>query len=1230
MTDHVRPPFVLVFASDLQGCGFHRCAIPLVSLVQNGMAEGRLDLAQWPVEMIQAAAPDVIVFQRYVEDGQIEAIKKAREAVPDALFVFELDDYLGEIPKASFHAGFMPPNLSERIKTAMALCDRVTVSTEPLAEWFREDLGAKDVRVIGNAVPMAAIRPREGRAKDGGRIRVGFAGGISHAGDLEIIRPAMAEIGEEVEWVFFGTQPKNPPVRVEFHPGVPPSEYQARMMHLDLDLVLAPLEDNRFNHCKSNLRLIEAGMIGASVVAQRLEPYTNGKPPVFAFADGPDEWTQAIRAFMDTTQAERTDLAARLQNWVMNNHTLEKRLKERVDGWLKVDDETFEPKPAISPRKEDVVLSLAKDVDAPRWARNMPRKSGLEEAAKRALSTGADLLWMRPGATLDQGSWDALRAALTQAEGIAAALPLASDGPNAFPRKDHWTLISAETTSAMAEVLTKHMRGRKLVVSALSGPVALIGSRALALMGLPDVDGCDGNEEQALFEWSLRAGLKGFRVMQAADAFASSFVPPMVPTQKAGQRAQIRGYVQMLQNGAGEELSERERVTAEMEFLRLQWSGPQPGTMGFGQDYASWSDLRGDLPKVDLPGERVLFAADFQGRVNFEGTPYEWVVFADDTVEWKAHAFDHLEKACREADEGVEVIYGDHDIRAADGGRYPDLKPDFDLELFLARDYITPVCAVRIKSLLHEVTSQHNLYAEVLRIAEESAAGAVQHLPKFLVTVPEVSSPEELAVDAIGRQMAIEDYYQGSVAVRAHPIPGALSVTRKWQFRVQQENASSAPLISIIVPTLGGGRLIQPCVNTIRQHTKYPNFELLVVQNGPRQEPELNQESLDDPRVRVVRYDEPGPFNWSAINNWAVRNHAEGQYLCFVNDDIACGSEDWLDNMLGHAILGDVGAVGARLIHPAGFIQHVGVICHKGIAGHLCKGTANGNPGNGFLAALTHEMSAVTAACMMVSRDKFDRVDGFDEENFPLNYSDTDFCMKLRKLGLRNVVEMTAELLHPEGTSRTNPADQEAMVRRLQSDNLRFATKWPDPDPYWHPDLALGLAQGGMAIPGLDRTQLNWPAKAADPTAARVLLINDMPAQAGRALDYAKKGAIPLGADVSGLTLRLVAPIPANVGGWDVRNAATLGEDLKHLGITKIVLRSLVGAGGAAAPVEVLRCLAATGIPVEADPIDPALLTPWKSDKGVLPVFGAIGANDWRAAYENLFGAPAETAEAAD
>ena len=133
MADRVRPPFVMCFASDMQGCCHHRIITPLVTLCTAGVAEGRLDIMVWPVEMLLSVRPDVVVWQRYVEDGQVEAMRRAREALPDALFVYELDDYLGELPPASFHAGFMPPDLPERIGKALAFCDRVTVSTEPMA-----------------------------------------------------------------------------------------------------------------------------------------------------------------------------------------------------------------------------------------------------------------------------------------------------------------------------------------------------------------------------------------------------------------------------------------------------------------------------------------------------------------------------------------------------------------------------------------------------------------------------------------------------------------------------------------------------------------------------------------------------------------------------------------------------------------------------------------------------------------------------------------------------------------------------------------------------------------------------------------------------------------------------------------------------------------------------------------------------------------------------------------
>jgi len=1208
--------------------------MPLMSLVTAGHAEGRLDVSLWPDEMVLALRPDVIVFQRYLEDGQVEAMQRLRKALPDALFIYELDDYLGEVPQASFHAGFMPPGLPEKIARASAACDRVTTSTGPLADWFRDELHHPDVRVVPNAIPAVAVRPRQARP-DGGRLRIGFVGGISHAGDLELIRPAMAEIGDAVEWVFFGMQPKDPPVRVEFHPGVQPSEYQARMLGLDIDLILAPLEDNRFNRCKSNLRLVEGGMVGACVIAQDLDPYVDDKPPVFALANSPEEWTKAIRTFVDAPAETRQQSADRLQQWVLATHTLEGVLPRRIDVWLRKDKAPVWRAKPVANRLEDVVLALPKMAgDAPRPVRNAARRDSLIWACRTAKSTGADVLWLRPGTLIDADSWTILRRTLSQGDNVAAAIPIASDGPNAFPRDGHWTPMSEKAVTAAAKALRDTASGRRLGVAAPSGPCVLLSARALAAIGIPDPEGCDGNEEQALMEWGFRAAMRGMRTMQAGDAFASTPMPPTPPTHKAAQRMQLRGYAQG--GFTGESFSSRERVEAELAFLRSQWTGPIPGTMGFGHDYASWSALRGDLPDQKSVHEPVVEVRRF-GTDNPTWTERGWVVFIDDNVHWKPNGLATLDAACAAAPKNVVVVYGDNEFIDTKEGVYPDFKPDFDLELFLARDYVTPVCAIRITNAMsRHVADRAALYALLLNAAERFGSDAFLHIPKALVSVREHASPEEAAVTAISRQMAIEKHYGEAVQVRGNPaLPGTLAVRRNW--RLSGQTDAEAPLVSIIIPTLGSGRLIQPCVNTIRQHTRYPNYEILVVQNGPRAEPELG-DAVNDPRVRVVHWtpSEGEAFSWSRLNNEVARGYAKGDYLCFVNDDVAACSENWLDAMMGHAVRAGVGAVGARLLHPAGMVQHVGVICHKGIAGHLHKGLPNGQPGNGWLAMLTHEATAVTGACMLVSRANFESVAGFDAYTFPMNYSDTDFCLRLCKLGMRNIVEMGAEFLHPEGTSRTDPADQASMLHQLQTDNTRFATRWSDDDRYWHPALALGLSQGGLAISGLNRDLLAWDERIVRNDAPRVLLVNDAPGLAGQAVSRMRLGEVVLAADLSGFTLRMTAPIPANVAGWDVRDPKTLAADLALLGVSRIVLRSLVGGQGPAAPVEALRCFAAMngsamkdGFQVDVDPLDPSVLTPWASSQGrPLDVFGSVDTTAWRAAYNEL--APEMTEEAAD
>ena len=1214
---HTRPPFILAIAADQQGCGFHRISIPLASLIKSGVADGRIDMAPWPDHVIQAASPDVIVLQRQVEDGNLDTIARWRTLLPDTLFVYELDDYLGEIPPASFHAGFMPPNIAEKVSRGVSLCDRATTTTEPMAEWLRS-LGAKDVHVVPNALPAEKLTAREPRQS--GKLRIGFAGGMSHSGDLRLIEPAMEEIGDAVEWVFFGTRPDGAKgIKVEYHDGQAPTTYLDGIAKLDVDVFLAPLEDNTFNRCKSNLRLIEAGAVGACVIAQDMPTYRVNNPPVFTYAGTPEEWTSCIRAFMASKIADRRRSADALRSWVGRHYVLERVLKTRMDAWLP-DGEKWKPQTNLR-RTEQFVVASQEDRESlierlPFLRRCRIEGGGLEKACEDAIARGADLLWLRPATNVGENSWNSMVATLRQANEVASVVPVASDGTNAFPKVDEWMPMSSGNVASMEAILVKKMRKRRLSVTAPFGPCVLISSVALGMLGAPDVTGCGGSEEQAILEWGLRAAMREWKHMQAADAFASSLAPPPQVTQGQSLRLQARGTATRLQSPP-EAFTAAEREAVELELLAANWGGPRPGSLGFGTDYELWKALVSAKRQADNEGLKLLLPGPMPvvSTVQFGGAPkpFGWLVHVDDTIELDVGALDAFAIAIQEAivksDSDVQVVYFDHESMFADGKLSPEFKPDFDLELFLAQDYITPLCAIRANIPFSDRTA---LYAHVVDVALKHGRKAFHHVPRSAGSMQVQVKPEEMALDALQRQIVLQERLGDSAIVIAHRrLPGCLSIVRDW--RNKDLKTDACPFVSIVVPTLGGGRLIQPCVNTIRQHTDYPNYEIVVVQNGERKEPELG-EAVNDPRVKVVRWE--GGFNWSAINNWAIRFHCKGDYIVTLNDDVCVGTKLWLDNMMGHAVLYDVGVVGARLLHPAGVVQHVGVVAHKGVAGHMHKGLPNGQTGHLGRAVLTHEAVAVTGACMLFKRSDFDVVGGFDED-MPRNYNDTDFCIRLHDKGLRNVVEMTAELLHPEGASRGDVMSADSL-RLLARENRAFAKKHPGPDPYWNPNLSLGLVHGGVLIQGLNAEVLAWDDFAAMPGQERVLTINDLPGAKGIALDVIKGGHIPLAADLSGFRLKLTGPIPRNTEPWDVRDPGRMREGLKMLGVHRIVLRSLIGAESAVPPVEALRCLAELDLVVDVDPVEDWMIRPVTGDgyEEQRKAFGAVDHEAWRLAYE--------------
>ncbi|MDA8252882.1 MAG: glycosyltransferase [Rhodospirillales bacterium] len=1203
-----KPPYILVFAADQMGCGAHRCVFPLSALVSANVADGRVDVAAWAAEQFKACAPDVIVFQRPVEDAQLQALETARATCPDAFIVYELDDRLDVVPEKSYHAGFIAKNVTERVKRGLTLCDAATTTTENMAAWLRS-LGAKDVRVIPNLLPVAKIRERE--QQPGRKLRVGWAGGLSHGGDLALIVPAMAAIGDAVEWVFFGAKPDGKlPVAIEFHDGVPPHTYLDRLLSLDLDLMLAPLEDNVFNRAKSNLRLAEAGIIGAAVIASEVHPYTDGTPPVFGYASSEAGWLTEIRRFIDTPASERTKAARALQHWVGRHYTFEARLKDRLAAWLPAGAAHFTPGMAKQPLEPVVIASPGgrDTLTLPDSLRYAPVETSLPTAAAKARSLGADLLYLRNSAILTDAGWQRMRTALLQSPDIAAVLPLAPDGPNAFPRLDGFVPTSVETVQAVQAIVQDRLVHRRLGVPVLGGPAMLLSRHALALLGAPDT--AEG-DEAGLLEWGLRGTPRGWKLVQAADAYAGAIVPPPPATPSFGARIAQRGYAQFIGMAQSEALPATDREGVELSLLREHWNGVRPGLMGFPNDYPTWALLRGQAPATGMVPDGIVTVLPF-GVEPDTAVGAEWVVFTDERVALKPHALSVLADACARADANVAVIYADHEVRDGDA-LLPDFKPDFDADLLFGRDYVTQVAAVRVQCLSDLPRDRLALYQHVLLegLADPSR---VRHVPQVLATLAALT-PEEAGLEAAHRAVLLSSLFAED-AVEIEPLRQAVGVIRlRWRW----EYHGDAPKVSVIVPTKGDGWMLQPCLGTLLRLTAYPNFEVIVVCNNG--EPDLG-EWRDDPRITVMPWTDA--YNWSAINNAAIAK-ATGDLICCMNDDVRVIEPSWLDRMVGQALRPSVGTVGAKLVYPTGHIQHVGVVCHKGVCGHRLKGAAPGSTGAWGAALLTRQALAVTGAVMLFRREVYADAGAFDE-TFDLNYNDVEFCLRVRERGRVNVVEMGAELIHYEGATRASPATAEGL-RKLQADNAKLAPLIAGPDPHWHPNFNIVLSGDQLTLQGLDGNVLVWDEAKPSPSAPRVLLVNDRPGFEGRAFLEHESGHVPLFADLSGFVLRLTAPVAPNAPGWDVRQPARIAQALAALGVDRVVLRSLVGQYGAAPPVETLRGLARLGVPVEVDPIDPLLVCPWQGDEPPKDSpFGDVDETAWRAAYAALAGGPTEAA----
>jgi O-antigen biosynthesis protein len=422
----------------------------------------------------------------------------------------------------------------------------------------------------------------------------------------------------------------------------------------------------------------------------------------------------------------------------------------------------------------------------------------------------------------------------------------------------------------------------------------------------------------------------------------------------------------------------------------------------------------------------------------------------------------------------ADILYSDEDTIGALGRRRPQFKSDWNPDLLLGCDMVGRLAAYRRDRLERLGGYRDGLigaeeYDLALRASEQTSEERIRHIPMILYHRRRAS---QISVGEADRHVAF-CHALGEHLTRTGTAAKPLPLYRDCA-RLNYSLPNPPPGVSLIVPTRDEVDVLRRCIDGLLLATDYPNLEILIVDNNSeRDETHAYFAQLElEPRVRLIRY--PGPFNYSAINNAAVAAARHG-IIGLINNDIEVIHSDWLREMVSHAIRPEIGAVGAKLYYPSDRIQHAGTIIGLGgAAGHAFRHFKRGDPGYCNRLVLTQNLSAVTAACMLLRKSVFCEVSGFDEVNLAIAFNDVDLCLRIRERGYRVVWTPFAELYHWESVSRGSDLVPE-QLERFRREAKYLAERWREPithDPYYNPNLTLDSEDFGFAFP--PRASLPW------------------------------------------------------------------------------------------------------------------------------------------------------------
>ena len=390
-------------------------------------------------------------------------------------------------------------------------------------------------------------------------------------------------------------------------------------------------------------------------------------------------------------------------------------------------------------------------------------------------------------------------------------------------------------------------------------------------------------------------------------------------------------------------------------------------------------------------------------------------------------------------------------------------KPDYAIDNLRANNYICHFSVFK-RELLESTelfrkefdgSQDHDM---ILRLTDR--AENIVHVPRILYYWRSHNASVSKSIDA--KEYAI-DAAKGAVAdhLKRHGFKNfKISSTRAFPtiFKIDYELLAK-PLVSIVIANKDHKEDLSRCIDSILERTIYDNYEIIIVENNSESKEifEYYDEISKNDRIKIVTY--KGEFNYSAINNLGVKN-SSGEYVLLLNNDTQVITLKWIEELLMYAQREDVGAVGAKLYYPSYLVQHAGVVLQLGqhrTAGHIHCLQPRESVGYMGKLCYAQNMSAVTGACLMVSRKKYDEVGGLDE-SFKVCLNDVDLCLKLREKGYLTVFTPFAELFHYESQSRGLDVD-EAKMKRYDDESDRFKAKWKEVldkgDPYYNPNVSL-------------------------------------------------------------------------------------------------------------------------------------------------------------------------------